>query len=1117
MQGSGSLLFTPRGWVSAVPLESWSTLQALFIFTLLPLWLVSLAFWWLYRRKAQSPQPAGSSRTIQSSAVIKTDNAEMPSPKNIMEAVAESIGDFVAYSDVQTVCDHLLNRIIKFSNSDYGYVGQVITSDQGESILKPLSFAYAVGQGKPLDPSDPYWTTALSEPESLYGQVLKAQTPLIIRDDTRAADEGGFPAEIPAIKSFLGIPLFVEKKMIGLIGLANRPGGYEESMVGLMDPLWKNFTGLLKCQLNLQAHTELLSELQLSKNRYQSLIETVVDGIVTIDEQGTVLTFNRAAECMFGYQPDEVIGRNVKMLMPDPYASEHDGYLQKYKDTRKAKIIGIGREVQALRKDGSTFPIHLGVSEMVVGEERGYVGLIRDITELREALKDQEHLASIVEGVRDAIIGKDMEGNITSWNLAAEEMYGYNADEMVGQSIYSIVPAARHHEESELINKLGSGQKVEHFETQRVCKSGVVIDVDITISPIKNEMGKVVGASTIARDITRRKKTQRELEEARKARDELFNRYHSILEAAGEGIYGLDLNGVTTFCNPAGAKMLGYTVEEMVGKPQHQLVHHTKPGGEPYPRAECPIYSAIMVGKVHRVDTEVFWGKNGIPFPVEYVSTPIKENGVIIGAVVTFSDITLRKNAEKELEQARRSAQTANRAKSDFLANMSHEIRTPMNAILGYAQLMERDPSLKPEQKEHMEKIMTGGDHLLELINDILDFSKIEAGRMELNPVNFDLKNFIDRLSPLIQGRCREKNLSWKVEGLPQGMVPVFADETKLRQILFNLLGNAVKFTRQGTITLKIHCLPDNHFQFDVIDTGVGITKEDQRSVFEEFDRGARATDVGGAGLGLAITRNLVTLMGGTLGLQSEVGKGSCFYFTLKLPSSQGPVIKKEPTQKIIGLEPGQTLSALVVDDVEENREVLSIILNGVGAQVWMANDGQEGINLTEEHRPQIVFMDLRMPGMGGTEAIRQIRKKYSSDQVKIIVVTASVFEHQAKEALDQGGDGFISKPYQIGQIFDALATHLDLKFQYADEVEISKEEINLDQIDLAAIRLDPDLFSRLKKAADLYSVTDLAKALEDLETKGEKERQLAGILGNLGKSFKMVEISKILAKVTER
>ena len=857
-------------------------------------------------------------------------------------------------------------------------------------------------------------------------------------------------------------------------------------------------------------------DLTVDQIKLQSLLDSMLDGVITIDEKGTILAFNLAAERIFGYGSGEVIGQNINGLMPEPYASQHDDYLKNYKNTGKAQIIGIGRKVKGLRKDGGIFPIHLGVSEIIEGGRRLYVGLIRDLSEIQEALNKQEYLASIIEGTRDAVISMDLEGVITSWNLSAEKMYGYTVAEMIGQSITTMISHANEKETTDILRKLHKGQSIEPYETQHMCKDGSTVYVSLTISPILDDAGCVIGASMIARDITTKKTAEQTLENERQAKEELSKRYQSILNAAGDGIYGLDLKGITTFCNPAGARMLGYTVEELVGKSQHQLIHHTRPDGTPYPQRECPIYFALKDGKVHYASNEVFWRKDEAPLPVEYFSTPIMENGTITGAVVTFRDISRRIKAEREIEESRLAEKTANRAKGVFLANMSHEIRTPMNAILGYAQLLALDPNLNDDQRDNIKKILTGGDHLLALINDILDFSKIEAGRMELNPVDFDLKQFIDRLSPLVQGRCHQKNLSWSIEGIPDEQTHVYADETKLRQILLNLLGNAVKFTREGGVILKIIVLPEGNYTFEVIDSGIGIPESSIEKIFEVFDRGSFTVEEGGTGLGLAISLNLVKIMGGTLSVKSTPGKGSCFSFTLKLPPSDERIIE-EPvgSREIIGLAPGYNLCAVVVDDIKENREVLTQILERIGAEVFCGNNGYEGIELVERYVPQIVFMDLRMPNMGGVEAIRSIREKFNSQQMKIIVVTASVFEHQAQEAFNAGGDGFISKPFQINQIYDALDEFLQLEFVYSQNPREPKKDMGLEGLDLSEIKLELGLFSRLKNAADLYSITDLAQALDELASLGGDEKQLAQYLRNLGKSFDMIEISKILDKIT--
>ena len=346
-----------------------------------------------------------------------------------------------------------------------------------------------------------------------------------------------------------------------------------------------------------------------NESRLRTILNNTVDGIITINDRGIIETFNPAAECLFGYSESEAIGQNVNILMPDPWHSEHDQYLQTYLHTGEEKIIGKGREVTGRRKNGTTFPLELSVNKM------------------------------------------EMEG--------------------------------------------------------RLMFSGIVRDIS-------------------------------EREEKKAALEKLTNRNTLILNSAGEGIYGLNLEGNTTFVNPAAEQMLGYSQEELVGKPQHALIHHSKKDGTPYPREECHIYAAFKDGKIHRETEEVFWRKDGSSFPVEYLSTPIRENGKFTGAVVTFRDITERKEIENqvidalreaaaskdEAEKAKHSAESASQAKGQFLAHMSHEIRTPLNAILGYAQILNQSQHLEPDQRKAIQTIESSGNSLLELINEVLDYSK---------------------------------------------------------------------------------------------------------------------------------------------------------------------------------------------------------------------------------------------------------------------------------------------------------------------------------------------------------------------------------------------------------
>ena len=380
-----------------------------------------------------------------------------------------------------------------------------------------------------------------------------------------------------------------------------------------------------------------------------------------------------------------------------------------------------------------------------------------------------------------------------------------------------------------------------------------------------------------------------------------------ILDSVGEGIYGMDLNGNATFINPAGAKMLGYHVEELVGLPTHITVHPTKPDGRPYLKDEGSMYEAFKDGQVHRVDTDVFWRKDGTSFPVEFTSTPILENGQVAGAVVTFQDITERKRAETAMQEAKATAENANKAKSDFLANMSHELRTPLNGILGYAQILKRDPHLAEKQMSGVDVIQRCGDHLLTLINDILDLSKIEAQKFELQPTEFQLPDCLQQIANMVQVRADQAGLAFVYE--PSGNVPttVRGDEKRIRQILLNLLSNAIKFTEKGQVAFRVDYEQESETKGTLIvqvqDTGRGIPDEKLEEIFLPFQQvGKHSPQEEGTGLGLSITQKLVALMDGTLEVTSTVGKGSTFEVKVSLPPVQAKTPKPPlPDRRITG------------------------------------------------------------------------------------------------------------------------------------------------------------------------------------------------------------------------
>jgi len=407
--------------------------------------------------------------------------------------------------------------------------------------------------------------------------------------------------------------------------------------------------------------------------------------------------------------------------------------------------------------------------------------------------------------------------------------------------------------------------------------------------------------------------------------------------------------------------------------------------------------------------------------------------------------------AMQDAQEVRVVAEAANRAKSAFLANMSHELRTPLNAILGFSQLMDRDKGLSEQQRENLGVIGRSGEHLLALINDVLEISKIEAGQTMLNEKSFDLYRLLDGLEEMFQLRAKDKGLGLLFGRAPEVPQYVRTDEGKLRQVLMNLLSNAIKFSSEGGVSLRAGGDRLSEFSpekkgasevllaFEVEDTGMGIASEELEMLFEAFAQtasGLRTQE--GTGLGLPISQEYVQLMGGEITVNSQVGKGSIFKFSVEVVSVEAAEVRTEkPARRVVGLAHDQPrYRILVVEDRLENRLLMVNLLRPLGFEVREAENGQEGIAVWREWAPHLVWMDMRMPVMDGYEATRRIKEMEKGQETVVIALTASAFEEDRTRILSLGCDGFVRKPFREKEVFDAMAQHLGVEFVYEEEEE---------------------------------------------------------------------------------
>ena len=880
------------------------------------------------------------------------------------------------------------------------------------------------------------------------------------------------------------------------------------------------------------------AELRAREERWRALVEHLHDGVVVYGADGTLEYASPSVERMLGYTRHELMVIGPDAIHPDDAA--------RVSDTFRPLLAQVGTahaDYRVARRDGTWRLVETTARTLVDASGRidGIVVNVSDVTERRQAEEMNRRLAAVVASSDDAIVGTTLEGDIVVWNAGAERLYGWRAEEIIGRSVATIVPPDTIDDLQKLFSPLAVGQSVRHQETVRVRKDGTRVSVSLSLSPVLDEQGQLVGIAGIGRDVTEEKRARAELAEWKNRYEAAINASGSILfdwhvatdytnyagaiervlgyrpeelegsierwkaiihpddveafglEVAqrlatravhaltlefrvrhkdgryviirGDGYPTLDASGaierVIGFAtdvseqrqveqalehfftltsdiflvvgfdgyakriNPAGVEMSGYTLEEMLARPGVEFLH---PDDQERMLAAM---ATLQDGRLIPFRAR-YRCKDGSYVWLEWVITPEPSQGL---AYCVGRDVTARIMAELDREAAREAAEAASRAKSEFLANTSHEIRTPLTAILGYTDmLLDRDIT-SVERVAHVDAIRRNGEHLLAVMNDILDLSKIEAGKMTLEQVECSPIVLVSEVAEFMRPRAVAKGLAFDLDW--RGPLPerITTDTTRLRQILLNLVSNAVKFTERGGVRVAVSFEDGDGkslLRIDVTDTGIGMTPDQQTGLFQPFVQADASTTrrFGGSGLGLLITRRLADLLGGEVSVGSELGRGSTFSVTVATGSLEGVRMIDRPAGARPALAavtvPTEPLACrvLLVEDGPDNQRLIATILRKAGAEVTVAGNGQAGCDLVREATIRgepydVVLMDMQMPVLDGYEATAQLRR--GGYRRPVIALTAHAMQGERERCLAAGCDDFVCKPITRAALIDTV------------------------------------------------------------------------------------------------
>ncbi len=980
---------------------------------------------------------------------------------------------------VQEIIDTAVEGVIRLSESEFGLI---YFYDSGMKLF--TGYAWSTGI---LDQNTEHTKEFINDLRALdiWKKAVHRKKPLIINEKTTVEKR---PAYVPDINRLMAVPVFYDGEIVAVAGVVNKETLYTsfdtQQLTMMMNSVWsiiKSRESEILLRQNEERYRILFDESAVSI--WEEDFSAVKDYFNDLKAQGVTdfreYFMNNPCAVLHCAELVKIVSINnesrrlLKIEREDVSGSLIDFFIKESIPVFREELIALSEgyksfktENSIIREDGEIIQVMIYLS--VVPEYNPPLGRVLvsfiDITDRKNAeeelmnyrdrleemvlerTKEVEHARYrnelILDSVGDGIYGVNRDGNITFINPAAARMLGWEQEELIGKHGHTLL----HHtgkdgapqpvEECRIYSAFINNRQYHVEEDYFWRKNGEGFLVEFISTPIVSG-NSVIGAVVVFRDITERLKAEKALSEER-------NLLKTLINSLPDQIYAKDSEGKFILANSRALETLSIRSMDMIlNKTDYDLI--------PAERAAIAHNEEMELlnrtkERINR-EEEVYNPDSGSRhFYITKVPL-LDRKGTPYGIVGINRDISEIKTAEKKLKEAKETAESANIAKSRFLSSMSHEIRTPMHAILGFSQLMMHDPEVTSRQMERLETINRSGEHLLSLINDILELSKIEAGRTELNVSSFNVHSLLQDIDMMFRLKTESKGIKLILELMPGLPKYIKTDQGKLRQILINLIGNAVKFTSEGGIAVRagFRQQPDKNsiLIIDVEDTGVGISQKDAGRIFRVFEQAEEGVMSGGTGLGLPISIYYARLLGGDIEVKSDPGRGSVFSLNIKCETAVKDENPVEETKKtVIKINsPSKNYRILVVDDKTDNRKLLTEILENAGFTVIESENGLEAVNIFKKEYPDMVLMDLNMPVMNGYDAIREIRKAENGSSVPVIAVTASAFEEDRITVLSTGATDYLRKPFRQDEFFDMIKKYLRIEYLYEEITDVTSQE----------------------------------------------------------------------------